>query len=143
MNTKPTDILLVEDNPDHVELILDSFENHDLKNKVHVVNDGENALDFIFQRREYENAPRPGLILLDIKLPQINGIEVLQRIKADENLKPIPVIMLTTSDNDIDVEQSYKNGANNYIVKPVNYKNFMNAITEMKLYWLVRSRIPK
>lgn len=142
MKSQPTDILLVEDNPDHTELILDALQNHKIINVVHCVADGEMALDFVYQRRAYSNAPRPGLILLDIKLPRISGIEVLKQIKMDENLHTIPVIMLTTSGAEADVQASYQNYANSYIVKPMDYEKLMVVIHELKLYWLIRSRLP-
>jgi two-component system response regulator len=137
------DILLVEDNPDHVELILMALRNNNVLNQVHVVTNGEEALDFLFQRGEYVDALRPGLILLDIKLPRVDGIEVLRRIKANPKLKSIPVVMLTTSASNEEMVESYSSGASSYIVKPVDFEQFVKVIQELKLYWLVINSLPR
>jgi len=136
------DILLVEDNPDHVELILKTLEENNVLNEVYVVTSGEDALDFLYQRGKYADAPRPGVILLDIKLPRVDGIEVLRQIKADAKLKPIPVVMLTTSAGEREIVESYNYGANSYIVKPVDFQQFAKVIKELKLYWMVISSLP-
>ena len=136
------DILLIEDNPDHVELILKTLEENNVLNEVYVVTNGEDALDFLYQRGKYADAPRPGVILLDIKLPRVDGIEVLRQIKADAKLKPIPVVMLTTSAGEREIVESYNYGANSYIVKPVDFQQFAKVIKELKLYWMVISSLP-
>lgn len=136
------DILLVEDNPDHVELILRVLREKPVANEVSVTSDGEEALDFLCQRGKFPNAPRPGLILLDINLPKINGLEVLRHIKADPVHKSIPVVMLTTSASHQEMVESYNLGVNSYIVKPVDFKQFTRAIRALKLYWLVINRLP-
>ncbi|NIO68880.1 MAG: response regulator [Anaerolineae bacterium] len=140
MDPQSADILLVEDNPDHVELILKALRDNNLLNQVHVVTNGEEALDFLYQRGKYSDAPRPGLILLDIKLPKVDGIEVLRRIKADPELRSIPVVMLTTSAGEQEIVESYSCGANSYIVKPLDFDQFVKAIKTLKLYWLVVNR---
>jgi len=140
MDLQSVDILLVEDNPDHVELILRALRENNLLNQVHVVTNGEEALDFLYQRGKYANAPRPGLILLDIKLPRVDGIEVLRRIKADPELRSIPTVMLTTSAGEQEIVESYSCGANSYIVKPLDFDQFVKAIKTLKLYWLVVNR---
>ena len=140
MEPQSVDILLVEDNPDHVELILRALRDNNLLNQVHVVTNGEEALDFLYQRGKYSDAPRPGLILLDIKLPKVDGIEVLRRIKADPELRSIPVVMLTTSAGEQEIVESYSCGANSYIVKPLDFDQFVKAIKTLKLYWLVVNR---
>ncbi|MEA3339630.1 MAG: response regulator [Chloroflexota bacterium] len=140
---REVDILLVEDNPDHVELILKALRDNDVLNQVHVVTNGEEALDFLYQRGEYAGAPRPGLVLLDIKLPRMDGIEVLRRIKADADLKSIPVVMLTTSVSDEEMVESYDYGANSYIVKPVDFEQFVEVIKELKLYWPTINSSPR
>ena len=140
MDLQSVDILLVEDNPDHVELILRALRENNLLNQVHVVTNGEEALDFLYQRGKYANAPRPGLILLDIKLPRVDGIEVLRRIKADPELRSIPTVMLTTSAGEQEIVESYSCGANSYIVKPLDFNQFVKAIKTLKLYWLVVNR---
>jgi two-component system response regulator len=141
--SRQIDILLVEDNPDHVELILKALRDNDVLNEVHVATNGEEALDFLYQRGEYTDAQRPGLILLDIKLPRVDGTEVLRRIKADPKLKSIPVVMLTTSEGEEEMVESYSCGANSYIVKPVNFEQFVRVIKELKLYWLVINSLPR
>lgn len=143
MNNFPVEILLVEDNPDHVELTLEALANNDVANTVHVIDDGQAAIDYLSRREPYQNAPRPGLILMDIKLPKIDGIEILRHIKNDPELRTIPVIMLTTSGTDQDINTSYENGANSYIIKPVDFEKFRKAIKELKMYWLVSNRLPE
>jgi CheY-like chemotaxis protein len=108
MNPNPVDILLVEDNADHVELILKVLQENRVFNEVHVVSDGEEAVEYLYQRGKFMEAPRPGLILLDIKLPKVDGKEVLRRIKADPALKSIPVVVLTTSIGEREMMESYK-----------------------------------
>ena len=141
-NPHSIDVLLVEDNPDHVELILKVLQENNILNEVHVVSDGEEALEFLYQRGKYMEAPRPGLILLDIKLPKVGGIEVLRRIKADPALKSIPVVVLTTSIGEREMMESYNLGANSYIVKPVGFAEFAKVIKDLKLYWLVVNSLP-
>ena len=143
MNPKSVDILLIEDNPDHVELIIKALRNNNVLNEVHVVTSGEAAMDFLYQRGEYVNAARPGLILLDIKLPGMDGMEFLRRIKADPKLKLIPVVVLTTSGSEKEIAESYNCGANSYIVKPVDFERFAKVIKELKLYWMVVNSLPK
>ncbi len=143
MDRKSVDILLIEDNPDHVELILKALRGNNLLNEVHVVVSGEEALEFLYQRGKYTETPRPGLILLDIKLPGMDGIEFLRRIKADPNLKSIPVVMLTTSAGEKEILESYNCGANSYIVKPVDFEQFVKVIKDFKLYWVLVNSLPR
>jgi len=140
---EPVDILLVEDNADHVELIVKALRNNNVLNEVHVAISGEEAMDFLYQRGAYVDAARPGLILLDIKLPGMDGIEFLRRIKADPKLKLIPVVVLTTSGSEKEIAESYNCGANSYIVKPVDFERFAKVIKELKLYWMVVNSLPK
>ena len=142
MGPKSVDILLVEDNADHVELIVKALRNNNVLNEVHVAINGEEAVDFLYQRGAYVDAARPGLILLDIKLPGMDGIEFLRRIKADPKLKRIPVVMLTTSAGEKEIVESYNCGANSYIVKPVDFEQFVKVIKELKLYWVVVNSLP-
>jgi CheY-like chemotaxis protein len=142
MKGKSVDILLIEDNPDHVELTLTALSNNNVLNEVHVATSGEEAMDFLYQRGKYAYAARPGLILVDIKLPGMDGIELVRRIKADPKLKPIPVVILTTSTDEEEIEKSYSNGANSYIVKPVDFEQFGKVIKELKLYWMVVNSLP-
>jgi two-component system response regulator len=143
MDQKSVDILLVEDNPDHVELIVKALRNNNVLNEVHLVASGEEAIDFLYQRGAYVDAAPPGLILLDIKLPGMDGIEFLRRIKADPKLKRIPVVVLSTSENENDIMGCYGSGANSYIVKPVEFSQFAKVIKEVKLYWIVINSLPR
>ncbi|MDP3790494.1 MAG: response regulator [Candidatus Omnitrophota bacterium] len=142
------DILLVEDNPDDIELILRVLEKRRLANKVYVVKDGAEALDFIFHEGAYaakkngNNGIRPKVILLDIKLPKVDGLEVLRKIKTDDKTKSIPVVILTSSKEEEDLVKSYKYGANSYIPKPVEFDKFVTAVSELGLYWLLLNQIP-
>jgi CheY-like chemotaxis protein len=135
------EILLVEDSQDDIELTLRAFKKNNLGNKIHVARDGAEALEFL-KRVERGDAPHPGLILLDLKLPKVDGIEVLRYIKSREVLRRIPVVMLTTSKNDIDIETCYDLGANSYIVKPISFKDFMETIKNIQLYWIVTNQPP-
>ena len=142
MSVHGVDILLVEDDPDHVELILKVLGEDQALDAVHVARDGEEALDFLYRRGEYADAPEPGLILLDIKLPRVGGIEVLRRIKSEEQLKFIPVVMLTTSGGEEEMTVSYRYGANSYIVKPMGFEQFVKTVKQVRLYWLVTNCVP-
>lgn len=132
-------ILLVEDNPAHAELIIRSLEDHKVPNSIYHAHDGQMALDYLFQRGPYENMaenPRPHVILLDIRMPKVDGIQVLKEIKTSDELKHIPVIILTTSEADRDVERAYENYANSYLVKPVDFDKFIQLMEEVGFYWL-------
>jgi CheY-like chemotaxis protein len=140
------DILLVEDNPNDVELILHVFQWCNLSNRVHVAWNGEEALDFIFGKGAYEGRnidDRPKVILLDLKLPKVDGIEVLRRIKGDPKTRTIPVVVLTSSREDRDIIETYNLGVNSYIVKPVQFDEFANVIREMGLYWKMINQPPE
>ncbi|MGE5443905.1 MAG: response regulator [Ignavibacteriales bacterium] len=140
MNTNEVEILLVEDNPNDVELTLRALKRHNLANKVHVVRDGAEALEFIFGEGDYTGRDidhRPKVILLDRKLPKVDGLEVLRRIKSEERTKVIPVVVLTSSREERDIVESYKLGVNSYIVKPVDFDNFVQAVSKVGLYWLL------
>jgi len=134
----PLKVLLVEDNPAHAELIMRSLEDHEIHNKIYHISDGEAALDFIFNREPYEDKeefPRPHIILLDLRLPRIGGLEVLREIKATEDTKKIPVIILTTSKAEIDVNTAYEHYANSYLVKPVDFDEFIKLMNDLGYYW--------
>lgn len=137
------EILLVEDNPDHADLTQQGLEDEHMANRVHWVKDGQEALDFLFHRGAYTNATRPGLILLDIRLPKLSGVEVLKKIKEDKELRAIPVVMLTTSDNDEEALKCYSHGANSFVTKPVKFEEFFKKVQSLKLYWLLTDRGPK
>ncbi len=139
------EILLVEDNPNDAELALRALKKNNLANNVAVVTDGEEALDFIFARgafshRKIENGPK--VILLDLKLPKVDGLEVLRAIKGDPITKIIPVVVLTSSKEESDIVESYKLGANSYIVKPVEFDKFVAAVKDLGLYWLLLNQPP-
>jgi len=115
-------------------------------NDIHVVKDGQEALDFAYHRGKYQDTeryPRPGLILLDIHLPKVDGLEVLETLKKDPDLKSIPIIMLTTSSRDEEIVKSYAGGANSYVTKPVDFEEFVKKIKYMKLYWTIVNSLPK
>ena len=138
-------ILLVEDNEDHVILIKKAMRDNGLVNDVRVATTGEQALDYLFRRAEFADpatSPRPGLILLDLKLPGIDGIEVLRTIKTDGTLKTIPVVMLTTSAAEADVLASYNGGVNSYLQKPVDFTGFVETVRGLHLYWLLLNTPP-
>jgi len=139
------EILLVEDNPSDVEMTLRALKKHNLANKVHVVKDGAEALDYIFATgifAERNIDDHPKVILLDLKLPKVDGMEVLRRIRADERTKCIPVVVLTSSQEERDIVESYKLGVNSYIVKPVDFDKFLSTVQELGLYWLLLNKPP-
>ncbi|MFZ1707253.1 MAG: response regulator [Anaerolineae bacterium] len=139
------EILLVEDNPNDAELALRALKKNNLANNVAVVTDGEEALDFVFARgayshRKIENGPK--VILLDLKLPKVDGLEVLRAIKSDPVTRIIPVVVLTSSKEERDIVESYKLGVNSYIVKPVEFDKFVAAVKDLGLYWLLLNQPP-
>lgn len=143
MDYQPSNILLVEDEEAHAELTRRAIRKAGNANRIDIVSDGEKALDYLFNRSEYADQtafPRPGLILLDIKLPGIDGIEVLKTVKEDPELKKIPVIMLTTSEREEDISEAYRYYANSYLTKPVGHKEFEERVRQIDFYWLLLNR---
>jgi DNA-binding response OmpR family regulator len=143
--TEPVEILLVEDDPDDVELTLHAFREHRLTNRLHVARDGEEALDWLFARGPYEGRetePHPKLILLDLKLPKVDGLQVLREVRADASSRTIPVVILTSSREERDIVESYNLGVNSYIVKPVDFDQFIEAARTLGLYWLLLNEPP-
>ena len=139
------EILLVEDNPQDVELTLRALKKHNLANKVHVAKDGAEALDYLFASGAYEGrdiGKTPKVILLDLKLPKVDGLEVLRKVKAVERTKTIPIVVLTSSREEKDMVESYKLGVNSYIVKPVDFNKFVDAVGDLGLYWLLLNEVP-
>jgi CheY-like chemotaxis protein len=137
-------ILLVEDDPRDVELTLTALEEYNLANEVVVAVDGEQALDYLYYRGKFMRRPRenPAVLILDLKLPKVDGLEVLKQIKSDDGLRLIPVVVLTSSREEKDMVTSYKLGVNGYVVKPVDFHAFVNAIKELGVFWAVVNEPP-
>ncbi len=133
------DILLIEDNPNDIELTIRALKKNKMDFKLHICRNGEEALDFLFCRNKFADRnikDQPGMILLDLKMPKVSGMEVIEKIKMNKNTKRIPVVVLTTSREDNDIVKSYDLGINSYIVKPVDFGRFVNAVAEIGQYWL-------
>jgi CheY-like chemotaxis protein len=142
---RPVTILLVEDNLQDIEITRRAFAKGRVKNDLLVVRDGEEALDYLYRRGKYrdpDSSPRPGMILLDLNLPKIGGLDVLQRIKNDESLKTIPVIILTVSQREQDIVKSYDLGVNTYIQKPVEFDTFLRVVNTVHDYWILIATLP-
>jgi DNA-binding response OmpR family regulator len=137
-------ILMVEDDPKDVELSLTALEEYNLANEVVVARDGEEALDYLYKRGKFAERlhGNPAVLLLDLKLPKVNGLEVLQKIRSDEKLMMIPVVVLTSSHEEKDMVASYKLGVNAYVVKPVDFHEFVNAIRELGVFWAIINQPP-
>lgn len=141
----PIEILLIEDNPHEAELAIRSLKKNNLANTLKHIDDGAEALDFIFANGAYadrEFSPNPKLIILDLKLPKVDGLEILRQIKNDPKTRSIPVTILTSSQEEKDVIESYKLGVNSYIVKPVNFESFSKAVADLGLYWMILNQSP-
>jgi two-component system, response regulator len=139
------EVLLVEDNPNDVELTLHALEKNHFTNPIHVVRDGAEALDFIYGKGEYQardTGQQPKVILLDLKLPKIDGLEVLRRLKADPATSIIPVVVMTSSREERDIIESYKLGVNSYITKPVDFEQFNQTVQQLGMYWLLLNQPP-
>ncbi|PYK28033.1 MAG: two-component system response regulator [Verrucomicrobia bacterium] len=137
-------ILLVEDDPKDVELTMTGLAEYNLANEVVVARDGEEALEYLYRRGKYQDRPNgnPAVTLLDLKLPKLNGFEVLENIRSNENLKMIPVVVLTSSNEERDLVRSYKLGVNAYVTKPVDFHEFVNAVKELGIFWAVINEPP-
>ena len=145
MNTAEVEILLVEDNPKDIELTLHALRRENLSNAVQVVRDGEEALEFLFCRGTYSNRSfdnPPKLVVLDLKLPKVDGLEVLREVKNDSRTRAIPVAILTSSNEDRDLVAGYKLGVNSYIQKPVDFNQFRDTVKQLGLYWLMVNQSP-
>lgn len=144
MHVEPVEILLVEDNVDDVELTREALSVGKIQNRLRVLQDGQEALEYLLGHGRYAARPAhlPGLIVLDLRLPRLDGIEVLKRIKAEPILKRVPVIVLTTSKRDEDIVQSYDLGVNSYIQKPVGFEKFIETVKNLELYWILTNTAP-
>ena len=141
-----TEILLVEDNMGDAEMTIRALKKNNLANKLVHLKDGAEALDFIFAEGNYAGRKMehiPKVILLDLKMPKVNGIEVLQKIKSDDRTKKIPVVVLTSSNEDPDIQECYRLGVNSYVVKPVQFEKFVKAISELGFYWMILNQSPR
>lgn len=146
MEHKITELLLVEDNPYDAELTLSALRQKNLANHVAHVEDGAEAIDFIFAQGQYEHRkdePLPNLILLDLKMPKLNGIQVLEKLKSDPETKTIPIVVLTSSSEDPDIKKCYELGVNSYIVKPVDFEAFIAAVIDLGMYWMLLNKTSK
>ena len=144
--TNDVQIVLVEDSFDDAELTMRSLKSSNFVNEIIWLKDGEEAVNYLQGKGEYEDrdtSVKPKLILLDLKLPKLSGIEVLERIKKDENLRKIPVVVMTSSKENTDLERCYELGANSYVVKPINFSNFMDVTKEISMYWVLINQIPE
>ena len=145
MENQPTQILLVEDNPHDLELALHALKKNNISNQIHIARDGVEALDFIFCRGIYADrhlSTYPKVILLDLKLPKVDGLEVLRRIRGDERTKRLPVVIVTSSKQDKDLLDGYELGANSYVRKPIDFQEFAEAIKQLGNYWLQVNESP-
>lgn len=145
MKQNQVEILLIEDNPDEAELAIRSLKKNGLANNLVHIDDGAEALDYIFCRGKYAGNDisfTPKVILLDLKLPRVGGLEILKQVKTDERTKSIPVVILTSSKEDSDLIEGYNLGVNSYIVKPVNFESFAKAISELGMYWVILNQQP-
>ena len=143
--TSDMDILLIEDNPEDVEITLRAFQKHHVANRIHVVRDGEEALECLFFTGRYaERSPcrNTRLILLDLKLPKVDGLEILHKCKSDPRTKHIPIVILTSSREEQDLAKSYSYGVNSYVVKPVDFPKFTEAVGQLGLYWMLLNQVP-
>lgn len=139
MQGEPLDILLVEDNEAHAELVIEGLKEHRVANVIHHVRNGKDALDYLFRQGGFidlGSSPRPHIVMLDLRLPKIDGLDVLKRIKEDPELSSIPVVILTSSDADMDLERAYKLHANSYLMKPVKFDDFKAMLETLGFYWL-------
>lgn len=145
-NSQQVEILLVEDNMDDAEMTIRALRKKNLSNRLTHLTDGEEALDFLFGRGKFKDRDinlKPKLILLDLKMPKIDGMEVLEKVKSNSETKKIPVVVLTSSKEDPDLRKCYELGANSYIVKPVEFESFVNAVSELGLYWMLLNQVPQ
>jgi two-component system response regulator len=142
VNERIVDILLVEDNPNDVELTLRAFARYNLANAIHVARDGQEALDYLIGRNDVEPHPRPKVVLLDLKLPKVDGLEVLRALRSSERCHTLPVVVLTSSREERDIVESYDLGVNSSIVKPIEFEKFVEVVHTLGYYWLLLNEPP-
>ena len=145
MTERIVEILLVEDNPHDIELTLHAFRKHNLTNRIHVVRDGAEALDYVFCSGAYASRKKddgPKVILLDLKLPKVDGLQVLKAVKGDPRTKTIPIVIMTSSKEERDMVESYNSGVNSYIQKPVDFEQFRNTVKTLGMYWMIVNQPP-
>lgn len=145
MKGEVLNILLIEDNPDHAELVMRSFQEHRVANSIHHVTHGEEALQYLFRQGNYADpatSPRPHIILLDLRLPRIDGLEILKTIRAAPEIRNIPIVVLTTSQAEQDVARAYSGHVNSYLVKPVDFESFTRMMEDLGFYWLAWNHYP-
>ena len=145
-NPSPVEILLIEDNPNDVELTLRALQKNKICNNIQVITDGAEALDYFMVKGKYSNRDitiNPKLVILDLKLPKVDGLEILRMVKSDEKTKAIPIVVLTSSKEESDVVASYKLGANSFIVKPVDFDKFIATVSDLGMYWLLLNEPPQ
>ncbi len=146
MKYKECEILIIEDNPNDAELIVRSLKKNNLLNNVNVIYDGEDAMEYLFNQKKADETrlfDPPKVILLDLKLPKISGLEILEAIKSDETLRKIPVVVVTSSKEDPDIDRAYELGVNSYVVKPINFNEFIDTLSQIGIYWLAINEKPK
>jgi len=146
METNAIEILLIEDNPNDAELTIRALRKNNLANRIYHIPDGAEALEYFFATGKYEGRDinlTPKVVILDLKLPKVSGLQILEKVKADERTKRIPIVVLTSSKEESDIVDSYKYGVNSYIVKPVDFNKFYEAISNLGLYWLLLNEPPK
>lgn len=142
-DSEPVDVLLVENNPGDIRLTQEALRESRLLDNLHVVHDGQEALDFLFQEGDYQTANRPNLVLLDLDLPSVSGEQVLRELNQDDDRRNIPVVVLTTSDSQDDIETSYELQANCYVTKPLDLEEFSNTISSLEQFWFGVAKLPK
>ena len=142
INPNDHPILLAEDNADDILITRRAWKKGNIRNPLFVVKDGEEAIDFIYKKGNHKEAPTPSLLLLDLKMPKMDGFEVINQLKSDKKTKKIPIIILTSSSLDKDIDRAYELGCNSYICKPVNFENFIKAVVDIQHYWLILCKIP-
>lgn len=135
-------ILMAEDNPDDIMITQKAWKEGQITNPLYIVNNGEEAIEFLNKKGSYNDAPSPSLLLLDLKMPRMDGFEVLSKIKGDDRFRKMPIIVLTTSDREEDIERAYDLGCNSFICKPMNFENFVKVMIEIQQYWLILCKIP-